>query len=227
MKQIQLRLLSDATFGRGDGVPGIVDDEIDHDSETGLPFIKGRTIKGLVVEECSNILYSVAQWNPSFLKRMEMSAQRLFGSPGSRKDDEGRLHFGEANVDESIGDRIRQIVRASSPIVSAAEVLNSLTGIRRRSAMNEETEAPADETLRSARVLMRDTVFFCRLVEVSPLHEEDWRLLAAAVAGIRRGGKNRNRGAGRLECSLLDDGANQGTTLASFFEQLKTVEAVV
>ena len=43
--QLRLTLLSDATFGSGDGVAGLVDAEVQHDY-VGLPFLGGRTLKG-------------------------------------------------------------------------------------------------------------------------------------------------------------------------------------
>ena len=66
---IRLTLKSDATFGLGEGVAGLVDEEIEHDFETGLPFLRGRTLKGLLVEECSNILYSLERQNNGALAK--------------------------------------------------------------------------------------------------------------------------------------------------------------
>ena len=37
---IKITLKSAATFGRGDGVPGLVDREIEHDTN-GFPFLRG------------------------------------------------------------------------------------------------------------------------------------------------------------------------------------------
>lgn len=56
--KLQFDLRSAATFGRGDGVAGLVDEEVEHDGD-GLPFLRGRTLKGLLAEECANILYAL------------------------------------------------------------------------------------------------------------------------------------------------------------------------
>lgn len=220
MNKLRLQLLSDGTFGRGDGVSGLVDDEIDYDLDTGLPYIKGRTIKGLLVEECSNFLFSVDSWgNSQRLDELRQSAQRLFGAPGSTLTDEGNLHFGEARLHEDIIRSIFKTLQSQSSL-TPQEVLEALTGIRRRSAMDESTEAPRDETLRSARVLMRKTEFFVPLVELEQLTAQDWQLLAACAAGLMRGGKNRNRGAGALLCQILDEQDVDQTT--SWSDQLLT-----
>ncbi len=206
MKQIKIRLLSETTFGRGDGVAGLVDDEIDYDPGTGLPFVKGRTVKGLLVEECANILDSLARACPAAVPDLEQSAQRLFGSAGSREQDAGWLHYGEAHVADAIRQSVASAIATPGQLVSPMEILDSLTGIRRRSAVDEESESPADETLRSVRVLVRETEFFAPLVELQPLDSADWPLLTACVAAVRRVGKNRHRGAGHVECSLWENG---------------------
>ncbi|MBK8024610.1 MAG: hypothetical protein IPK19_25090 [Chloroflexi bacterium] len=37
---LEVRLISDTTFGRGDGIAGVVDQEVEHDASTGLPIVK-------------------------------------------------------------------------------------------------------------------------------------------------------------------------------------------
>lgn len=44
---LHIELLSDATFGRGEGSAGEVDTEVEHD-EFGIPFIGGKTVRGLL-----------------------------------------------------------------------------------------------------------------------------------------------------------------------------------
>ena len=43
---LKMLLLSDTTFGRGDGVAGLIDQEVEHDPN-GFPYLRGRTLKGL------------------------------------------------------------------------------------------------------------------------------------------------------------------------------------
>jgi CRISPR/Cas system CMR subunit Cmr4 (Cas7 group RAMP superfamily) len=78
---ILIRLISDSAFGRGDGVIGVVDSEVEHDKATGLPIIKGRTIKGLLVESCADLLYAIGLQNDAFHAELEASAARLFAQP--------------------------------------------------------------------------------------------------------------------------------------------------
>lgn len=53
--KMKIQLLSDTTFGRGDGVAGLIDQEVEHDAD-GFPYLRGRTLKGLLSEECDNLI---------------------------------------------------------------------------------------------------------------------------------------------------------------------------
>ena len=44
---LHMELLSDATFGRGEGTAGQVDTEVEHD-EFGIPYIGGKAVRGLL-----------------------------------------------------------------------------------------------------------------------------------------------------------------------------------
>src|SRR5260370_9556872 len=94
--QLSLRLESDTTFGRGEGLAGLVDEEIEYDVATGLPFVRGRTLKGLLVEECANLLFALQTADSPALSALEAAAERLFVRPGSNLESAAWLHFGPA-----------------------------------------------------------------------------------------------------------------------------------
>ncbi|MEZ4622957.1 MAG: hypothetical protein R2867_46700 [Caldilineaceae bacterium] len=48
-------LQSDTAFGRGDGVAGFLDQEVQHDIY-GCPYLGGKALKGILVNECADIL---------------------------------------------------------------------------------------------------------------------------------------------------------------------------
>src|SRR5207245_8636485 len=94
--QLRLRLESDATFGRGEGLAGLVDEEIEYDVATGLPFVRGRVLKGLLVEECANLMFALEKAGSHAQSVLEVAAGRLFGRPGSNLQSTALLHFGPA-----------------------------------------------------------------------------------------------------------------------------------
>lgn len=200
---LKIRLLSDATFGRGDGVVGLVDEEVEYDSETGLPFIRGRTLKGLLVEECANILFALTLQSSAQHDQFEQAAQFLFGQPGSTLVDDGALHFGAATLPEKLRIAILQDIRSDR--IAPPEVLELLTTIRRQTAIDVSTGAPDEGSLRSMRVVLRDTPFYAPLRFAQIPGDAAKGLFAACVLTLRRGGTGRNRGRGRLCARLLDE----------------------
>lgn len=86
--------------------------------------------------------------------------------------------------------------------LTRAEVLDMLTTLRRQTAM-DETGAPRKETLRTLRVILRDTTFTSRLIFTEDSTADDLALLAATAKALRRVGTGRNRGRGRVRAELL------------------------
>jgi hypothetical protein len=201
--QLHVRLKTDATFGRGDGVAGLVDEEVEYDATTGLPFVRGRTLKGLLAEECANILFALSKPNSAIHKRFKDAAKTLFGQAGSTLGDDAIMHVGAAMLPEELRKAVEADIKRGS--LTPADVLESLTAIRRQTAVNEETGAPDEGSLRSLRVVLRETPFVAQLSIDRDLQCDQLALLAACVMSLRRGGTGRNRGRGRLKAWLVDE----------------------
>lgn len=193
----KLTLLSQATFGRGDGVAGWVDTEIEHD-ERGLPYLHGRGVKGLFTAQCADILGALES-SPAH-ESMKRAADVLFGVGGSDLDANGLLHFGMARLPKNLRAAIAMIEPQALP---RADVLEALTTIRRQTAIDEGGAAKED-TLRATRVLMSGLVYESEITADRALDETERALLAACVKAIRRVGSNRARGLGRVRAELLD-----------------------
>jgi CRISPR/Cas system CMR subunit Cmr4 (Cas7 group RAMP superfamily) len=207
MLELQVTLVSDATFARGGGVSGVVDAEIEHDTATGLPMIRGRTLKGLLVEECANLLALNA-------RVLEPLARELFGAPGSFVDDEGALHVGPAQLDAGFRDAVAQSIDDGQ--ISAQAMLDSMTAIRAQTSIDNDTGTPETGSLRSTRVLLRDITLTAPLMLTTRDEAQRARqiaLLCACARAVRRGGLIRNRGRGRLCVELIE---NNARTTAAF-----------
>lgn len=206
---IRLILKSDATFGRGDGVAGILDEEVEHDASTGLPFLRGRTLKGLLAEECANILFALRKQNSPNYAQFEQAAEFLFGRPGSTLMDIASMHVGAAMLPAELRKAVEADIKRGD--LTPTEVLESMTAIRRQTAVNEETGAPEEGSLRSMRVVLRETPFIAELSFDKDPDETARALLAACVLSLRRAGTARNRGRGRLTARLSDERGNDIT----------------
>lgn len=201
---LKCTLLSDAAFGRGDGVAGLVDTEVLHDPY-GLPYLGGKTLKGLLAAECSEIMHALKQAGHSQMAEWEGASHFLFGRPGSRADKTGRMIVGNAQLPEDL----RALIQADFRLLNEQEKgkrqrinLESLTTLRRQTAVDAQSGASKDNTLRTTRVIVRGTTFTARLDFAEPASERACWLLAACVQTFHRAGTNRNRGYGRLQAAL-------------------------
>lgn len=210
--RMRMRLKSDTTFGRGDGVAGFIDREVEHD-RYGMPFLRGRTLKGLLSEEADNIIFALAEMQqPTDAWRKAHDA--LFGKPGSGLKVQSAIHFGRCQLP----DAVRSAVRSSG--AGATDVLESLTAVRRQTAM-DETGVPIDGSLRAMRIVLRETPFEAILDCGRDLTEAEQTLLAASVKALRRVGTGRNRGRGRVyQLDLVDE--NDTSLLDDWLTPLKT-----
>lgn len=190
---LSVRLISDATFGRGEGVPGLVDVEIEHD-DYGFPFIGARALKGLLQEEWQNLHFALGDQGTQW----QDAAQRLFGKPGALLEGAATMFIGAATLPPEL------IATVRDQSLDRAEVLTSLTTIRRQTAISAESGAPERGSLRAFRVLLRETPMIASIDFEETPSNKMLALLAACVLAVRRGGSVRNRGRGRLAMLLHD-----------------------
>lgn len=199
--QLKIKLLSDTTFGRGDGVAGLLDQEVEHDPH-GFPYLRGRTLKGLLSEECDNLVAVLPEGD--IRENWQQVAAYLFGSPGSTLGTMARMHVGDACLPEDLREAVVQQLK-SEPNLKPVDILESLTSIRRQTAIDPKEGIPDKHSLRSARVILRDLEFMAFLhFETSPT-DEMLSLLVAGIWALRRVGSGRNRGRGHVQCRLFND----------------------
>lgn len=220
MKELWLtfELHSEACFSRGDGAPGVVDVEVSHD-DYGFPYLGGRALKGLLQAEAAEILSVLELADAPSLARWVAAAEGLLGQPGSELAQEGKLSISDAQLPAdlraAVARAVEDEVRQGRPRPHPHDVLNTLTAIRRQTAL-DETGAPQAETLRAVRVILRGLPFAARLRFFGDPSPDDLALLAATVKSWRRAGSNKTRGYGRLRAELRDTAGGPSTTETYF-----------
>lgn len=196
---LKITLLSDTTFGRGDGIAGYIDAEVEHD-EYGLPFLRGRALKGLLAEECANVLFLLGASATNWFE----TANKLFGKDGSKAEDNSDIYVGNAVFSDDLRQAVKFAVEDAGSQITADEVLKSLTTIRRQTAI-EADGAPQKNSLRSARVILRETDFVSEIGFRSNPDEKMLALLAASAKSLQRLGLGRNRGRGKVAVALFEN----------------------
>ncbi|QSJ20438.1 RAMP superfamily protein [Nostoc sp. UHCC 0702] len=227
--QLKIKLLSDTTFGRGDGVAGLIDQEVEHD-DCGFPYLRGRTLKGLLSEECDNLIVLLKD---DIFKHWIDVRNKLFGVPGSVLETMSIMHVGDA----CLPDKLRQVVAIQmqkekeanqKSALTPTDILNSLTTIRRQTAINSESGSSDKGSLRSARVLIRDINtqprFTANLFFDQELTADMKSLLVVGVLALRHLGSGRNRGRGHVQCSLYDAQKNNLTQVKDILHRFGTIE---
>ncbi|NJL55243.1 RAMP superfamily protein [bacterium] len=196
---LKIELLSDTIFGRGDGVAGLIDREVEHDPH-GFPYLRGRTLKGLLSEECDNLVGILPNSSQSDWQAI---ANQLFGTEGSGLGTDAAMHIGDACLPKDLREAVAfQIQQGEKPKLTQADVLSSLTTIRRQTALNPVSGVPDAKSLRSSRVILRKLEFTADLIFATDPTDKMLSLLAAGVKALRRIGSSRNRGLGHVRCTL-------------------------
>lgn len=211
-------LHSDTAFGRGDGVAGYLDQEVQHDPY-GCPYLGGKALKGMLVNECADILAALPQATQD---RWVDVACALFGEPGSTAAATPLLQVGDAQLPEELRLAIQSDIDADCPSLTRTMVLDALTTLRRQTAIDDRTGVAKDSSLRTTRVILRETSFAARLhlpEQLDATYEQrGLMLLAACAKALRRVGTSRNRGLGRIKAVELCDAQAQPIT-NRYFDQ--------
>lgn len=218
--QLEITLKSETTFSRGDGQAGVVDIEVQHDA-IGCPYWSGRAIKGILVNECAEILDALG--GEKAPEQWLSAAETLFGRPGNAFKSGGWLSIGEAHLPDDLRElfawQLRQrIARSRYDGITAEEMrsvveiqrelfrkqlLDALTSMHSQTALEEDGSA-REHSLRTNRVLLRDLIFLSDLQTSKELTETEKGLLAACVMAMRTSGSSRNRGKGAISTRILN-----------------------
>ncbi|MDD3925071.1 MAG: RAMP superfamily protein [bacterium] len=189
---IQIELLSDTTFSRGEGTAGVVDMEGEHD-DLGLPFLGGKTLRGLLRDSW------LSMWH-CFPELIE-AAERVFGLEADTEE-RSILWIGNAVVDKDTRQWVETAEMRNNHPIPLMAVLEAFTDVRQQTSEERGTGVPAKTTLRSVRVLIRGLTFHAPLFWIATPGADDIRCLALTLLATRHAGLARNRGRGHVLLSL-------------------------
>jgi CRISPR-associated protein Csx10 len=198
---LDLSLRSETCFsGSGGGRIGGVDVDLETDPGSGLPIARGRTLKGLLVEELALILRVL---EPGGQGPWHATAAQLFGTPG--QPGQAKLSFEDGRLPADLRAAIERHRWGRD------EVLAALTAVRHQTKVDGKTGAPEPHSLRSTRLLRAGLRLRAAVRAREPLSVAEQALLAAATAAVRRAGLHRNHGWGEVELRLLDSALHDVT----------------
>ncbi len=211
---INISLLSDCLLGSGEGWGSVVDADIVFDS-IGLPYFPARRLKGCIRESAKEVIEMMDYAGiKKFSRNIEQDA---FGSPGEVKG--ANVIFNNLLIPD-YEDVARWCSWANEEYKSAISpevIVNSFTSIRQQTAIDDKGIAD-DKSLRTARVL-KAGLEFKGTVLIRQETQEIVDLLAFACANIRYVGTMRNKGYGRISCSLEKGNMNLSEICIEWLEK--------
>ncbi len=188
---LKMKLKSETIFGSGESVIGGGHLEIVHD-EYGLPFFKGKTLKGKLREEIESIGELVAN-REAFRREVNV----LFGESGDEK--EGLLKFSDCKLNKNIKAYI--LYGLEHNIFTREEVQQSLTQTRKFTSIGKNGIAEKG-SLREVRVINPGLELEAEVWTERPLTTVQLGVLAVAAQVLRKVGTLESRGKGQVEMRL-------------------------
>ncbi len=188
---IKIELLSDLCVSDGGVYNSIIDTDICYDNY-GFPYIPAKRLKGCL-RECG---LELADWDEDPEAR-ERDILSLFGDKGEA-DKRAKLQIGNAYL-EDYEEKVELVRSAkSNPLLHPQNVLNYFSYIRSQTAIDYETGAADDNSLRTIRVANKGLIF-CADIEMEDRFE---MLLKDCCSIFRHMGIARTRGLGEVKVSL-------------------------
>ena len=192
---ISIALKSNCLLGSGEGWGSVIDADIVFDS-FGLPYFPARRLKGCLRESANEVLEMLEDANINEFD--EKIVAQVFGS-GSKS---AGIIFNNLYLPNyrEVASWCQWIIEQFNDILSPEIVVNSYTTLRQQTAVNEKGIAD-DGSLRTYRVLKPD-ITFEGSIDLKEENKEILSLLALSCANLRRVGTLRNRGYGKIKCTL-------------------------
>lgn len=210
--QIKIELLTETLFGNGEAIPGYVDVDIQTD-EYGFPFLKAKTLKGLIRENaellCKNLHLD-----------MEI-AKELFGD----EETAGILRFSDASlspeVQKVLKNYLNDISQNENVTIEKEDVKRAIT--TEYSFTRIENGVQADHSLRTVRMLNKGMIFWADITASEALSDTSRCLLGCAAGLLKHVGTLKSKGKGCVRAELFVSGKQ---ITSSCFENLGRTEDV-
>lgn len=205
---IKIEMLSPLHLGSGAGSV-TVDSDIIHD-DVGMPIFPAKRLKGLLYESAIEVTEMAELSGRDFVTRG--TVEELFHHGASAVE---FICHNLTACDAATHDYLKYVL-VTYPDITASDVFAEHTSIRYATRIDRATGTAADTSLRNIRVLDRHVTFrgSIELVGAEPRHVE---ALVLAAQNLHYVGGKRNRGLGRVRCTI----ANQKKLVESALGEAK------
>ena len=215
--EVEIELCSATLLGSGEGWGSIVDTDTIFD-KYGIPYLPGRRVKGLLRESAEEVLEMFDEAGINSVTRDSM--KKLFGTPGNMLVPNCRVNNFYLRDYKILKQWIKWGATKYSIFFSKDIIENVFTEIRQQTRVDKNGVAK-ENSLRTKRVLKKGLVF---KGNVSIEDDKGFlKLFVFSCANLRRIGSDRNRGLGKVNCTVRKDG---NILAKEFLEELKDGGAI-
>ena len=186
-----------------------IDTDLVHDA-LGLPYFPGKRLRGLLYESAVEVVEMAELCQNPFITRR--TVEELFHRCADSSVELIIPDFQLVEYREMAGEW-KYLQSAYEDLIQPESVLETYTSVRFQTAVDEEGIAK-ETSLRNIRVLDAPLTFVGK-IQIHNGDEQHVQALALALANLRRAGMNRNRGFGRICCSM----PNKTEFLTNIFSQ--------
>ncbi len=202
--QVRIDLLSPLHLGSGAGDVNM-DMDVSHDS-VGIPYFPAKRFKGLLYESALEIT-EMAEISDGFISRRTVEELFRHAAGADVQLVIHDFHLETEDEYEKMRGSWRYLEEKYPDIVSPSKVLGLYSKMRYFTSIDAKTGVANPHSLHNMRVVektMRNggEIFFTGCVEIRNAATEHQRLFLLALSNLRRAGLKRNRGMGRIRCSV-------------------------
>lgn len=208
----QVTLSSESLLLVGSGEGGVLIDADVVFHPAGFPYIPAKRFKGLLKESLQEVLEIMGKED----EYIRSTVLQLFGKPGAITH-EGKLVFRNFFLEDwqNISEELSKL--SSLEAFYPERVKAYFTTEVQQTAIDENGIAKK-RSLRNYRTLKPGLKFEGTIGTISPLDDEEWELLQRSVANLRFVGTRRNRGFGRVKCSIAITSTHETSNFVSKYE---------
>lgn len=186
---------------------GAADVNVDTDvilDEWGLPFIPAKRFRGVLYESALEIVELKECLNETDGALSRKVLEEVFNR--GNEESEVRTSFEDFRIKgyQKIVKELEALSHMYGDIVGYNQIRNAFTSVRYQTAIDEKKGIAKDGSLRNMRVVDNTSFEFEGSIHIEQGAEKHKQLLAVALKNLTAIGFKRNRGFGRIACSMAN-----------------------
>ena len=186
---------------------GAADINVDTDvilDEWGLPFIPAKRFRGALYESALEIVELKECLNETNGPLNRTTLEEVFNR--GNEESEVRTSFEDFRIKgyRQVVKDLEALSHMYGDIVGYNRIRNAFTSLRYQTAIDEKKGIAKDGSLRNMRVVDNTSFVFEGTIRIEPCTDDHKKLLAVALENLTAIGFKRNRGFGRIVCSMKE-----------------------